>query len=67
MEDTFLRCPQCGVAAFYIEPDGSMVFLKVNAEGKPVFDNPDLDPSGIDVSVIYCTACAWHGPISDLK
>jgi len=67
-DDQFLRCPRCGVATFYIEkPEGGLVFFKVTFDKKPVFENPsDPDLPDLDLSTIYCTACAWEGTFSEL-
>lgn len=69
MEEQLLIC-RCGASAFYMEKEGGgLVFFKIAATGKPIFDKPeDAESTRIDESTIFCcTACAWEGTIAELR
>lgn len=67
-EKNLLKCPQCEATAFYIEKDDAMVFLRINVDGSPILsDATETNIQDLGLSEIYCTACAWHGTIDELK
>jgi hypothetical protein len=61
------RCPLCGALLFYTEEKGRLVFFEVAGGNLPVKVKPEhaLENLAADV-ILYCSACAWYGPVAEL-
>ena len=68
------RCPNCKGLAFYVEPDGKMIFLHMACDGRALstdgeyaeLSGPDLGLNEHVLSRVYCVSCGWHGAPGEL-
>jgi hypothetical protein len=70
--DYFMECPFCGCQSFYVkDPHDEYETHEFDVSGgKVVFSEepPDGAPSQVnDETESYCTRCAWHGKVKNLK
>lgn len=65
----YRSCPSCGTACFFSALNGDKIVFYVKDSGEWITD-PDqtFDEILLDINPwkIYCSSCAWSGPIHDL-
>lgn len=68
-----MECPFCGCQSFYVkDPDDEYETHAFDVNGGEIIfsqDGPDVDspPAVGDETESYCSRCAWHGKIKELK
>ena len=64
-----LACPKCGAVWFVSTRSGARIAFQVDDNFQPIVAEPDELPADavpIDPGHIYCGACSWQGPITEL-
>jgi hypothetical protein len=64
-----MSCPQCKSDKFYIkdpEDDYETYEFETGSNGFQ-FSDPENAPDLTDAQKVFCSCCAWHGRLADLK
>jgi len=64
-----LACPKCGSQWFVSSRTGDRIVFQVDEKHHPIIaESHGVSPQAvpIDPARIFCGACSWQGPVTDL-